>query len=112
MIIPIRCFTCGKIMADKSDYYDNEVLKKTMGIELDTEKAAKAEKKDMKAKKEKKSAKAKKDGGGIDEEIVEAKELYKNFDKIHTGDILDSLGLTRYCCRRNLISNVDMMSII
>jgi len=90
-------------MADKSDYYDNEVLKKTMGIEPNSANAKKEKKATKAAKKDKK------DGGGIEEE---AKELYKNFDKIHTGDILDSLGLTRYCCRRNLISNVDMMSII
>jgi len=38
--------------------------------------------------------------------------LYKNFDKIHTKQILDDLGLTRYCCRRNMIANVDMMHII
>jgi len=37
---------------------------------------------------------------------------YKNFDKIHTKEILDKMGLTRYCCRRNMISNVDLMSII
>jgi DNA-directed RNA polymerase subunit N (RpoN/RPB10) len=39
-------------------------------------------------------------------------EVYKNFEKIHTGHILDKLGLKRYCCRRNLISNIDMMDII
>jgi DNA-directed RNA polymerase subunit N (RpoN/RPB10) len=38
--------------------------------------------------------------------------LFKNFDKVHAGKILDELGLTRYCCRRNLISNVDLMHII
>lgn len=76
MIIPIRCFTCGKIMADKIDYYD-----------LELEKLKKEEK-------------------NIND------PLYKDFDNIHSGKILDSLGLTRYCCRRNLISNVDMMKII
>lgn len=80
MIIPIRCFTCGKIMADISDYYDEEVLKKTLLADKESD--------------EKKS------------------KLYKDFDKIHTGDILDKLGLNRYCCRRNLLSNVDMMKII
>ena len=79
MIIPIRCFTCGKIMADKADYYEEEVNK------LRTEKIKNNEKLDP---------------------------MFKNFDKIHTGHILDKLGLTRYCCRRNLISNVDMMDII
>jgi DNA-directed RNA polymerase subunit N (RpoN/RPB10) len=76
MIIPIRCFTCGKIMADKIDYYNEELEK------------LKAQKKDVND------------------------PLYKNFDKIHTKEILDNLGLTRYCCRRNLISNVDLMNII
>lgn len=79
MIIPVRCFTCGKLMADKVDYYEREVNK------LKLEKSLKKEEVDV---------------------------IYKNFDKIHTGHILDQLGLTRYCCRRNLISNVDMMDII
>ncbi len=76
MIIPIRCFTCGKVMADKIDYYMQEV--------------------------EKLKAKQKKDDNG----------LYKNFDEVQSKELLDSLGLTRYCCRRNLISNVDLMHII
>jgi DNA-directed RNA polymerase subunit N (RpoN/RPB10) len=38
--------------------------------------------------------------------------LYKNFDEVQSKELLDSLGLTRYCCRRNLISNVDLMHII
>lgn len=76
MIIPIRCFTCGKVIADKVDYYMKECEKK---------KATNAAEKDP---------------------------LFKNFDAIQTKDILDELGLTRYCCRRNLISNVDLMQII
>ena len=28
MIIPIRCFTCGKVLADKWNYYCKEVEKK------------------------------------------------------------------------------------
>lgn len=74
MIIPIRCFTCGKVMADIADYYEKEKNK-------------------------------------IDE-TKEVDSIYKNFEKIHTGPILDKLGLKRYCCRRNLISNIDMMNII
>lgn len=27
MIIPVRCFTCGKVLADKYDYYVEEVKK-------------------------------------------------------------------------------------
>lgn len=28
MIIPIRCFTCGNVLADKWEYYKNECEKK------------------------------------------------------------------------------------
>ena len=74
MIVPIRCFTCGRVMADIADYYEEEKSKLEENKNLDP--------------------------------------MFKNFEKIHTGKILDSLGLKRYCCRRNLITNVDMMNII
>nr|QPI16904.1 MAG: DNA-directed RNA polymerase subunit N [Virus NIOZ-UU159] len=74
MIIPVRCFTCGRVMADIVDYYENEKANI--------------------------------------EENKNVDKLYKNFDKIHTSHILDNLGLKRYCCRRNLIANIDMMEII
>lgn len=77
MIIPIRCFTCGKVMADKIDYYIAECEK------------------------------LKKDPNSKNNDPV-----FKNFDSIQSKKILDDLGLTRYCCRRNLISNVDLMHII
>lgn len=76
MIIPVRCFTCGKIIADKVDYYNTEVEKLKNSGKKNTD------------------------------------EMYKDFEKIHSKEILDNLGLTRYCCRRNLISNVDLMEII
>ena len=37
---------------------------------------------------------------------------YKYFSKIHTKEILDNLGLDRYCCRRMILSASDMMHII
>ena len=74
MIIPVRCFTCGRVMADIVDYYENEKANI--------------------------------------EENKNVDKLYKNFEKIHTAHILDNLGLKRYCCRRNLIANIDMMDII
>ena len=74
MIVPVRCFTCGRVMADIVDYYESEKTNI--------------------------------------EENKNVDKLYKNFDKIHTAHILDNLGLKRYCCRRNLIANIDMMEII
>lgn len=74
MLIPIRCFTCGKTLADKWDYYDKEVKK-------------------------------------LEKEVTENDKL-KYFDKVKSGKILDELGLTRYCCRRHMIGQVDMMKVI
>lgn len=76
MIVPIRCFTCGKIIADKYDYYmeEKKKLEKT-GIEEDN-------------------------------------DDFKYFSKIHTKEILDNLGLTRYCCRRMLLATSDLMDVI
>tara|TARA_Y100000389_G_C17423020_1_gene497861 strand:+ start:1451 stop:1684 length:234 start_codon:yes stop_codon:yes gene_type:complete len=77
MIQPIRCFTCGKVIADQIDYYNTEKKKKEQ---------------ENKTKKE--------------DDVIE------HFDKIHTKDILDNLGLTRYCCRRMFITDIDLMNII
>jgi len=90
MIIPIRCFTCGKVIADKYDYYIKEAEK--LKIE-DVQHAANM------TKEEKEKA---------------AKETHdtRHFDTIRTGKLLDSMGLTRYCCRRHMLSTVDMMEII
>lgn len=76
MIVPIRCFTCGKIIADKYDYYmeEKKKLEKT----------------------------------GVEEE----NDDFKYFSKIHTKEILDNLGLTRYCCRRMLLATSDLMDVI
>ena len=77
MIVPIRCFTCGRVMADIADFYESE--------------KEKLKENDNK-------------------EVVD--KVFKNFEKIHTGEILNKLGLNRYCCRRNLITNIDMMDVI
>lgn len=75
MIIPVLCFTCGKPLADKYDYYVNEVNK-------------------LKESKEKKQ------------------NDVQHFDELKTGPILDKLGLKRYCCRRHMLTTVDMMDTI
>ncbi len=56
MIIPVRCFTCGNLVADKYNEFTQRV---------------------------------------------------KNGED--PKDVLDSLGLKRYCCRRMLISTMDVV---
>ena len=87
MIIPVRCFTCGKVLADKYDYYVAETRK------LSGNRDGSAEPSSSKKKKE--------DAAGL-----------RDFDDIRTGPILDKLGLVRYCCRRHMIAHVDLIDII
>ena len=56
MIIPVRCFTCGKLVADKYGEFTSRV---------------------------------------------------KSGEE--PGKVLDTLGLKRYCCRRMLISTMDVV---
>ena len=75
MIIPVRCFTCGKVLADKWNYYCKEVEKKQ------------------------------------DQDSV-LNVNSKTMQKTTEGKVLDALGLKRYCCRRMMISHVDLINII
>jgi DNA-directed RNA polymerase subunit N len=67
VIIPVRCFTCGKVI---SQIY--EEFKKR---------------------------------------YEEYQKINKNGEnpKITTKEILDDLGVDRYCCRRMIISHVDLI---
>jgi len=77
MIIPVKCFTCGKVLADKYQYY-----KKTVA--------------EMKLKNK--------------EELTEIKYLNSNnVKKTAEGKVMDDLGLTRMCCRRHMLTHVDIL---
>ena len=86
MIIPVRCFTCGKVLADKYDYYIRQVQ----------------------ALEHVQSQQQPQPQPGKEKE----KEKEKHFDTLRTGKIMDDMGLTRYCCRRHMLSTVDMMDVI
>ena len=76
MIIPIKCFTCGKVLADKYLFYIRKV-------------------REIKLKK------------GLDEEKV----VYltkSNIEKTPEGEVMDELGLNKICCRRHILSHVDI----
>lgn len=81
MIIPVRCFTCGKIIADKYNTYQNLVTanRKAMGMP--------AEDTILKVSRDK---------------IPETPE----------GKALDQIGLKRYCCRRMMLSHINLIDVI
>jgi DNA-directed RNA polymerase subunit N (RpoN/RPB10) len=85
MLIPIRCFTCGKSISDKWEPF----------IELTN---------DLKKKNNKFSE------NELDIEYINKKD--KNPAKSIEGEVLDKLGIHRYCCRRMLLTNVQLITII
>ena len=82
MIIPVRCFTCGNVLADKWIPYITTVQE---------EKNKQTE--------------------GSDEPPTTYIDL-KNPQKSVEGHILDEMGLHKYCCRRMMISNTHLISSI
>jgi len=76
MIIPVKCFTCGCVLADKYRFYQDRVRK-------------------MKIVK----------GVNVDRVIYLTK---KNIEKTAEGIVLDELGLYDPCCRRHMLTHVDI----
>lgn len=76
MIIPVKCFTCGNVLANKYDYYLCEVRKRKL-IE----------------------------GNDVNKVVYLTKE---NTKKTAEGEVLDILKLTSMCCRRHMLTHVDI----
>lgn len=93
MIIPVRCFTCGKVIGDKWDYFNE---KKT--------------EKEKQMKEEKAKEKKQQDGKGKGKEDT-IEDLAFN-ESWGYSEILDELGLNRICCRRHMLGHVNLIDII
>lgn len=76
MIIPIKCFTCGGVLADKYQYYQNKVRELKLN-----------------------------NGTSLNKVVYLTKN---NMEKTPEGRILDELRLTRPCCRRHMLTHVDI----
>tara|TARA_Y100000022_G_C13038157_1_gene278727 strand:+ start:139 stop:372 length:234 start_codon:yes stop_codon:yes gene_type:complete len=76
MIIPVKCFTCGKVLANKYRFYQKEIKKKKIDKSLEIN------------------------------NVVYLTE--RNMDKTPEGEVMDLLGLTKYCCRRHMLTHVDI----
>ena len=92
MIIPVRCFTCNKVIGDKWYKYQ-ELLQEVDNPVEDSEDAVNDSSEDSKDK--------------------QFKVLLHNLkNKTKQAVILDKLGLTRYCCRRHMLAHIDLIDEI
>ena len=83
MIIPVRCFTCGKTLADKW----NEYVRRCADIDAAGSGTA--------------ASRAKGDG-----------ERPGPDGKTARGRVLDELGITSCCCRVVMMTHVDLSLVI
>jgi DNA-directed RNA polymerase subunit N (RpoN/RPB10) len=76
MLIPVKCFTCGKVIGNKYQYYMREIVKRKEQL------------------------------GEIPQEIQYLDD--KSIDKTIEGVLLDELKLKDLCCRRHLLTHVNI----
>lgn len=78
MIIPIRCFTCNKVIAHLWEEYINQIQMAYLEKNITND----------------------------------AKNRFINIEELENktieGKVLDKLGLNKYCCRRMILSHVDL----
>lgn len=84
MIIPVRCFGCGKVLANKRKTFMELTLKEQYKVEIDVE----AEK----------------------EEFIDLSRPEVN--KMAAGRAMDQLGLMRDCCRSIMLGTIDLLEEI
>ena len=76
MIIPVKCFTCGTVLADKYRWYQSKVREKKLANQMNVEKVV-----------------------YLTTEFI---------DKTPEGEVLDTLNLTKMCCRRHMLTHVNI----
>jgi DNA-directed RNA polymerases I, II, and III subunit RPABC5 len=82
MLIPVRCYTCGKLLSNKEKTYKDIVNRKKIALKKDVN----------------------------DESILNIND--KDIKKTPEGEAMDEIGLTRYCCRKIMMTNVELINEI
>ena len=75
MLIPVKCFSCGKVLANKYRYYEQEVRRLK--------------------------------GASNDVNVVTYLTTDTN-DKTPEGITMDKLQLDKICCRRHMLTHVEI----
>jgi len=98
MIIPVKCVTCGNLLADKYHWYLKRVRKYKLAKMSETASAS--------ASTTTSADEAKHD------HVLSDKVRYFNKNssgqKTEEGRVLDELKLNLQCCRRHLLTHVDI----
>ena len=99
MIIPVRCYTCGKLLADKYEYYKKELIRKKLLLKSEVDNLSNSNSSSSK------NSNKNKDPLMIDISVDDVK-------KTIAGELMDELGLDRICCRKVMLTSIDIIDEI
>ena len=77
MLIPVKCVTCGKVIANKYMIYLEEVNQRKTSKNMDHDSI----------------------------EYLDTSKIKKTIE----GEVMDKLGLNDICCRRHILTHVDIL---
>jgi DNA-directed RNA polymerase subunit N (RpoN/RPB10) len=77
MLIPVKCVTCGKVIANKYMIYLEEVKQRKTSKNMDHDSI----------------------------EYLDTSKIKKTIE----GEVMDKLGLNDICCRRHVLTHVDIL---
>lgn len=77
MLIPVKCVTCGKVIANKYMIYLEEVKQRKTSKNMDHDSI----------------------------EYLDTSKIKKTIE----GEVMDKLGLNDICCRRHILTHVDIL---
>ena len=102
MIIPVRCMTCGKLLANKYEYYESELLRKKLALNsnIDTSNNTGSNS----------GSNTGSNSSNINPLIININAL--DIKKTIAGEILDDLGLHRMCCRKVMLTSINIINEI
>ena len=126
MIIPVRCYTCNKLLADKYHYYESELLKRKLCKEKEEDEKQNIN--DVTID----NIFAKFNNINIDEKNINTNDIKQNktkpikynkdpllinindtvIKKTIAGEIMDELGLIRICCRKIMLTSINIVDEI
>jgi DNA-directed RNA polymerase I, II, and III subunit RPABC5 len=77
MLIPVKCVTCGKVIANKYMIYLEEVKQRKTSKNMEHDSI----------------------------EYLDTSKIKKTIE----GEVMDELGLNDICCRRHVLTHVDIL---
>ena len=97
MLIPVKCYSCGKVLANKYVYFQNQL--------------------EIKKKELKQNSVNNINDNNNNNDNDNNDPLFININatvvkKTIAGEIMDDLGLIRICCRKTLLTSINIVDEI